>query len=65
VFDLGYITINPSFEVVVSDSLKKEATDTFSAVNLHGIHGQKLEQPERFLPSLVFLEYHNNNVFKG
>lgn len=63
VFDLGYITITPKYEVVVSDEFKKEATDSFSQENLYSIHGKKIELPEKFLPSIDFLEYHNNNVF--
>jgi putative restriction endonuclease len=65
VFDLGFITITKSFEVIVSELLKKEATDKFSRSNLHSIHGKKIELPERFLPDEYFLEYHHNNVFKG
>jgi len=32
---------------------------------LTSFHGKQVEMPHRFTPSEEFLEYHNENIFKG
>jgi hypothetical protein len=62
-FDLGLITILPEYDIQVSETLKENATDSFSRENLHSIDGKRISLPEKFLPSQEFLEYHNKNIY--
>lgn len=65
VFDLGLITLDPDYKVVVSRKLVDECSDEFSKRNLHAIHGKAIRRPERFYPGRGFLEYHREVVFVG
>ena len=65
VFDLGLITLDPDYKVVVSRKLVDECSDEFSKRNLHAIHGKEIRRPERFYPGRGFLEYHREVVFVG
>jgi len=65
VFDLGLITVTPDFVVEVSPKLKDLANDPFSQKNLHSIQGKKVQLPEKFVPSKIFLEWHKDNVYQS
>lgn len=62
-FDQGYISISPDYEVLVSDAIR----DQFNNGKLYyARHGKKLiSLPKRqdWLPSREYLEWHNNAVF--
>jgi putative restriction endonuclease len=62
-FDQGYISISPDYEVLVSASIK----DQFNNGKLYyARHGKKLiSLPERqnWLPNREYLEWHNAEVF--
>jgi putative restriction endonuclease len=64
-FDSGLITITPNFKIKVSK--QKFADDSSKIINdwFRNINGEKIEVPERFLPEISFLEYHNSEVFKN
>ena len=64
-FDIGWLTVTPNYEVVISETFKNEAKDEFSRLNLHSVHGQKIMLPEKFVPSREFLEYHNERKFRS
>lgn len=64
-FDLGLITVTTKYTILVSSSLLTEATDRFSRDNLHALNGQTLRPASKFSPSVDFLDYHLNHVFKG
>lgn len=63
-FDRGFITISPEFKVIVSNVLgdlekDKAVQDFFIKYN-----NQKINLPDKFLPSKEFLEHHYDNIFK-
>jgi putative restriction endonuclease len=62
-FDKGFITLTPNFEVKVSEKLKK----CHSESNDFLIHfdRMKISLPQRFLPAVEFIEYHNKFIFIG
>lgn len=62
-FDEGYISISPDYEILVSDSIK----DQFNNGKLYyARHGKKLislPNREDWLPNKEYLEWHNAEVF--
>jgi putative restriction endonuclease len=64
-FDRGFLTILPDFSVQVSSTLKKAAKSKVAADWILQYDGSKINLPERFLPEVAFLKYHNESVFKS
>ena len=62
-FDKGFITITTDFKVKVSDSLY-EKYDIVTTKWFKQYDNTNLIIPERFVPDLEFLEFHNNNIFE-
>ena len=62
-FDKGYITITPKYVLVVSGKLSSE--DDWSSGLFTKYNGVEIQKPNKFLPSKVFIEYHNDVIFKG
>lgn len=62
-FDLGYITINTKFEIVVSSQAESSYDSKFCREWLVSLSGREIERPDKFLPSSKFIEYHNDVVF--
>jgi predicted restriction endonuclease len=62
-FDKGILTVTPDLKVQVSPSLKRFLPNAFLESSLLAMHNQKIIQPEKFLPSKEFLEFHNQNIF--
>ena len=62
-FDKGLITINNSFEVMVSPKLLRNNLDAPFCSWLTAFHGKKITLPEKFIPEKHFIEYHNDMVF--
>lgn len=60
-FDKGLITLDSSYRVVISKSVVREKSNSA----LLDFEGQKITLPEKFLPSLEFLSYHQVNIFKN
>ncbi len=63
-FDKGFITITPDFKILVSKFFEEYSNE--KAVNEFFIkyHNQKINLPDKFLPSKDFLDYHYQNIFK-
>lgn len=63
-FDKGFITITPYFKILVSKFFEEYSNE--KAVNEFFIkyHNQKINLPDKFLPSKDFLDYHYQNIFK-
>ena len=60
-FDQGLITITPHYFVRVAERFKKNAVE--EALFFAPFDGKKIMLPQRFLPSLEFIEFHNKSVF--
>jgi len=63
-FDLGYITVTPDYNVEISRKMKEEFEN---GVEYYSIHGKPIHLPkiEQFRPSVQMLEWHNENIFRG
>ena len=63
-FDKGFITVTPDFKVLVSKFFDHYSDE--QAVNdfFKKYDNQKINLPDRFLPSKDFLDYHYNEIFK-
>lgn len=63
-FDAGLITITPDLRIKISEPLKQHDSSRenkiFSVYDNHLIH-----HPQKFYPSIEFLDYHNQHVFVG
>jgi putative restriction endonuclease len=63
-FDRGFITITPEFRIKVSKVLgdfdKEKAVQDFFL----NYDNQKINTPDKFLPTKEFLDYHFHNIFK-
>lgn len=63
-FDKGYITVTPDYKVKVSKCLDDFAKDKIITENFHKYDKQKILLPDKFLPDIKFLHFHNERVFK-
>ncbi|MEI6434855.1 MAG: HNH endonuclease [Bacteroidota bacterium] len=62
-FDKGLIAINEKFEVLISADLKKKSKyEYYSKYFLH-LENEKIILPQRYLPSVKFLQYHLDEIF--
>ncbi len=63
-FDLGYITITPSFTIEVSQRIKEEYEN---GRDYYHYHGNKMHAPPNLKnrPSPDFLDWHNRNKYQG
>lgn len=59
-FDRGLITITTNYKVIVSNHLLKSGSllEWFNSFN-----NRTINLPDRFLPSIEFLEFHNKYIF--
>lgn len=63
-FDKGLITITTNFRIkVCSKVLIKPSAPVETWIS--SFEGKDIATPERFVPTIEFLEYHNKNVFQG
>jgi putative restriction endonuclease len=63
-FDQGYVTINPSMKFEVSRKIKEEYENGRDYYRLHG-NAIRLPAKPTDRPSREYLEWHNNNVYRG
>lgn len=63
-FDLGLITITPSYQIKLSPLLYKSNNSTAREFILQ-FDKKKISLPYKYLPGKKFLEYHNNNIFQN
>lgn len=61
-FDCGFVTITPDFNVKVTETLLSGKTHENYFAAYHNI---KIALPQKFYPAKEFLEYHNQNIFRG
>lgn len=62
-FDCGLMTITSEFKVKLSPKVKGKNADIGIRDLLTRYEGVSISIPRRFVPSLEFLQYHNQNVF--
>lgn len=59
-FDKGLITFDKNYRLIISSELKIKNYNYFMNFNQ-----QKIQLPKKFLPDLSFIEYHNQEIFRG
>ena len=64
-FDRGLITIDKGYKIIVSSRLKDYYSSKFIDDIFKKYAGHKIAIPKKFEPSLEFLQYHNDVIFKG
>jgi len=64
VFDLGIITIDETMTVRLSKRYANQ-TNHFFGQSIAAFEGKAITLPEKFKPSLAFLEYHRIHIFEG
>ena len=64
-FDSGYLTITPDFKIEISKKIKEEYQNGKEYYKFHGEN--ILTLPKRFedKPASRFVEWHNQNIYKG
>lgn len=62
-FDLGLITVDEDYRVVVS-SQNSDAKDPFFTAAIASFHGKPIALPEKFYPAAKFLAFHREHVFQ-
>lgn len=62
-FDRGLITVIPDMSVRVSGIIKKRRDNSNIENLLASLDGRRIQLPEKFLPSLDLLRWHNENSF--
>lgn len=63
-FDRGLLTVTPSYEVKISESVRSlPATECLTNFLLK-YEGARIALPQRFLPDKRLLEYHNDTIFR-
>lgn len=63
-FDRGFIAIDDSFKVLVSNQIKTALPSPLHRIGLLEIEGTKVNLPSKFLPDKVALNYHRENIFR-
>jgi len=64
-FDKGYLTITNQYKIEVSRKIKEEFENGREYYKFHGNDILILPNRESDRPSLKFIDWHNNNVFKA
>ena len=62
-FDRGFITITNDFEVKISPALESAEPAEIVERFFLPYAGKQIRLPQRFLPDVSFLKYHNNHIF--
>ena len=62
-FDLGLITVDEDYRVVVS-SQATDAKDPFFTSAIASFHGKPIALPEKFYPAAKFLAFHREHIFQ-
>lgn len=62
-FDLGFITIDKDYRVVVS-SQDTDTNDLFFNTAIASFHGKPIALPEKFYPAAQFLAFHREHIFQ-
>jgi putative restriction endonuclease len=62
-FDKGFISVNTSFEILVSSKLSGIIANKMMYDWFLSFRGKKITLPEKFIPEKEFIEYHNDVIF--
>lgn len=62
-FDIGLITIQPDYEIVLSRELKEHSKEDFYKQSFLAVEHQRIILPEEHLPRPDFLQYHYDHIF--
>lgn len=63
-FDGGFISLTDDLRVLISDALRQRNDDFIRQVLLP-LDGQEIYLPERFLPNVIFVTHHRQEIFLG
>lgn len=63
-YDKGYISINESFEILLSSELMKKHKEEYHSKYFAPLVGTKMSLPAKYNPRKEFLQYHLDAVFK-
>lgn len=64
-FDKGYITVDKKYRLIVSRKLKECYTNDFFERAFQRYAGHRIFIPKKFAPSMEFLTYHQDMIFRG
>jgi putative restriction endonuclease len=64
-FDCGLLTVTPDLKVRLSPRLKQKMSEIGPKKFLRSYDGASITPPRHFVPSVDFLRYHNENVFRS
>lgn len=64
-FDSGYLTITTDFKVEVSKRIKEEYENGKEYYRFHGMTLRSLPKNGRNIPDSKFIDWHNQNMFRG
>jgi putative restriction endonuclease len=63
-FDMGLISFDDEFKLLVGDALRREASrHAVAEGNFLAYEGRKIHFPERFTPDPEFMRYHRERIF--
>jgi putative restriction endonuclease len=63
-FDKGFITITEDYKIKVSSLLLKKGSTESIKQNFSQFHNKEIIFPQKFMPDVEFLKYHNHVCFK-
>ena len=63
-FDLGFITVTPDYKIHVATNIFDVCDNVAVEKFFRAYDGQQIALPEKFAPPKIFLEYHNDAVFR-
>lgn len=64
-FDAGLISIDEDYRIIVSKIIKDSEIEPQAIDYFLTFEGKQIELPNKFMPDLEFIRYHNTEVFKG
>lgn len=62
-FDKGLISVRPDYTIRISSAARELSGNRFASEWLIGLEGKKIALPEKFSPSMEFIEWHNEHIF--
>jgi putative restriction endonuclease len=63
-FDLGLITISHDYKIKLSNKIKTTKNNEAMTDFFEKYEGKTISMPDKFIPSIDFIEYHQKNIFK-
>ncbi len=64
-FDKGFITVTADYKIKISEVIFEHKENQAVADFFLKYNSKKISLPDKFFPNQEFLEYHNNNIFRG